>query len=223
MLKVGFPVTVNSPKATYEIQFGHVERPTHSNTSWDMAQFEVCAQKWADLSEGGHGVAILNNGKYGHDIKGNLMRLTLLRSPKSPDPTCDMGKHRFTYVLLPHYDQVCHSDVVAASYAFNAPMRSAPLESSEGLQGSIPPFISTDSRSLIVESVKKAEDAEMLVVRVYECHNTRGQGELTSAVPIKRAWLADLNEKPLKELAVDGRGVDFEFKPFEILTFLIEL
>lgn len=96
-LKVAFPVNVLSPRATYEIQFGHTERPTHYNTSWDLARFEVCAQKWADLSEPGYGVALLNYGKYGHDIHGNVMRLSPLRAPTCPDPFADRGEHRFTY------------------------------------------------------------------------------------------------------------------------------
>jgi alpha-mannosidase len=101
-LKAAFPVDVLSPTATYEIQWGNVQRPTHRNTSWDWARFETCAQKWVDLSEGGYGVSLLNNGKYGHDIHGNVMRLSLLRSPTSPDPQADQGEHRFTYSLYPH-------------------------------------------------------------------------------------------------------------------------
>jgi alpha-mannosidase len=97
LLKVAFPVAVNSQRATYEIQYGHVERPTHYNTSWDMARFEVAAQKWVDLSEHGYGVALLNDCKYGHDVFGNTLRLTLLRAPKAPDPEADMGHHEFTY------------------------------------------------------------------------------------------------------------------------------
>ncbi|MEX2244927.1 MAG: glycoside hydrolase family 38 C-terminal domain-containing protein [Fimbriimonadaceae bacterium] len=222
MLKVAFPVAVSSQRATYEIQFGHVERPTHSNTSWDMAQFEVCAQKWADLSEGGHGVALINDGKYGHDIKGNVMRLTLLRSPKSPDPTCDIGVHRFSYVLLPHYDQVQHSDVVAASYAFNAPVRAALVSKSKGRGARNGACVGTDTRSVVVEAVKKAEDSDRIVVRAYECHNSRGRAELLCAMPVKRAWLADMEENPVQELEVNG-AVKFEYRPFEILTVVLEV
>jgi alpha-mannosidase len=222
MLKVAFPVAVSSQRATYEIQFGHVERPTHSNTSWDMAQFEVCAQKWADLSEGGHGVALINDGKYGHDIKGNVMRLTLLRSPKSPDPTCDIGVHRFSYVLLPHYDQVQHSDVVAAAYAFNAPVRAALVPKAKGRGAREGAFVSTDTRSVVVETVKKAEDSDRIVVRAYECHNSRGRAELNCARPVKRAWIADMEENPKQELEVDG-AVKFEYRPFEILTVVLEV
>jgi alpha-mannosidase len=222
MLKVAFPVAVNSPRASYEIQFGHVERPTHSNTSWDMAQFEVCAQKWADLSEGGHGVAVLNQGKYGHDIKGNVVRLTLLRSPKSPDPTCDIGVHRFSYVLLPHYDQLQHSDVVAAAYALNAEPRVFSVPQAKGKNGATQQLAATDTRSVVVEAVKRAEDSGRLVVRMYECHNSRGRAELHVARKVKRAWRANLEEEPLEELPVSDGAVRFEYRPFEIVTVFIE-
>ncbi|MBL8047067.1 MAG: alpha-mannosidase [Chthonomonas sp.] len=219
LLKVAFPVNVNSQRATYEIQYGHVERPTHQNTSWDIARFEVCAQKWADLSEGGHGVALLNNGKYGHDIQGNVMRLSLLRSPKAPDKNADMGTHRFSYVLMPHYDQVVHSDVIAASYALNADLRAADL--AKGRTGHAPEarrLVTVDTRHVIVEAVKKAEDDDATIVRLYECHNTRGSAELSVHGGVTKAWLTDLNEREIQELEVHDGRVTFDFKPFEIIT-----
>src|SRR5215216_1665394 len=102
LLKVAFPVDVLAPQATYEIQWGNVQRPTHRNTSWDWARFETCAQKWVDLSEGDYGVSLLNDCKYGHDIYANIMRMTLLRSSTMPDPTADFGEHRFQYSFYPH-------------------------------------------------------------------------------------------------------------------------
>ena len=102
LLKVAFPVDVLAPQATYEIQWGNVQRPTHRNTSWDWARFETCAQKWVDLSEGDYGISLLNDCKYGHDTHHNVMRLTLLRSPTRPDPSADLGEHQFKYSLYPH-------------------------------------------------------------------------------------------------------------------------
>ena len=99
---MAFPVSVRSTRATYEIQHGHIERPTVANTSWDEARFEVCGHRWADLSEPGYGVALLNDCKYGYDIRGHIMRLSLLRGPGFPDPEADQGEHRFAYALLPH-------------------------------------------------------------------------------------------------------------------------
>lgn len=217
-LKVAFPINVNASRATYEIQFGHVERPTHVNTSWDMARFEVCAQKWADIAEGDAGVALLNDGKYGHDARGNVLRLSLLRSPKAPDPTCDMGRHRFTYVLLPHFGPIQYAGVVQAAYALNAPLRSAFLASGPGADGAAPAFISVDDRNIVVEAVKKAEEGDGIVVRMYECHNARGIAELTCARPPKEAWLCDLEEKPVSELEIVDGAIPFNYKPFEILT-----
>ena len=121
LLKVAFPVDILAPAATYEIQYGNVQRPTHRNTSWDWARFETCAQKWADLSEGGYGVSLLNDCKYGHDIHGNVMRLSLLRSPTYPDPEADQGEHRFTYSLLPHAGG-WEAGTVAEAYALNDPL-----------------------------------------------------------------------------------------------------
>lgn len=222
MLKVAFPLNVNSQRATYEIQFGNVERPTHMNTSWDMARFEVCAQKWVDLSEGGHGAALLNNGKYGYDCRGNVLRMTLLRSPKAPDPQCDMGPHRFTYVMLPHYDGYQHAEVVAAAYSLNAPPRIAFLDRSPGVVGELPKLVAVDSRNVVVESVKKAEDSNRIVVRLYECHNSRGATELSCARGIKRAFLADLSERIIGELEVQDGMASIEYKPFEIITVLLD-
>src|SRR5205814_8119174 len=118
LLKAAFPVTVNSPRATFDIQWGNVERPTHWNTSWDWARFETCAHKWIDLSEGDYGVSLLNDCKYGHDVRNNVMRISLLRSPTRPDPEADQGEHRFAYTLLPHRGSWDETTINAA-YALN--------------------------------------------------------------------------------------------------------
>ena len=121
LLKAAFPVDILSPVATYEIQWGNVERPTHRNTSWDWARFETCAQKWVDLSEGDYGVSLLNDCKYGHDIKDNVIRISLLRSPSDPDPEADRGEHRFAYSLLPHAGS--WGDLtIAEAYCLNDPL-----------------------------------------------------------------------------------------------------
>jgi len=219
LLKVAFPVNVNATRATYEIQFGNVERPTHYNTSWDVARFEVCAQKWADLSESDQGVAILNNGKYGHDIHGNVIRLSLLRAPKAPDPEADMGVHHFTYVILPHFGPYNYANIVQSAYALNAPVRAAFLNQSVGEAGVLPPFVSCDDRNIVVEAVKKAEDGSSIIVRLYECHNARGRTELYCIRTPKSAWLCDLAENSLEDLEIHDGNILFEYKPFEILTF----
>lgn len=218
-LKVAFPLNLNVSSAACEIQFGHVERATHKNTSWDLARFEVPAQKWVDLSEADHGVALINVGKYGHDFDGSVVRLSLLRSPKAPDPLCDMGTHRFTYVLLPHFGGLNHGGVVHASYAVNSPVRVLPLEPTGGYRGSIPPFISCDDRNLVIETIKRAEDGEGMIVRLYECHNARGRAELYCAHPPSSASLCDLEENEIEELEIIDGAVAFRYEPFKILTF----
>ncbi len=223
MLKVAFPANVNASRATYEIQFGNVERPTHVNTTWDWARFEVCAQKWVDLSEGDQGLALLNAGKYGHDVRGNVLRMTLLRAPKAPDPTCDMGIHRFTYTLLPHFGGYKDAGVVAAAYALNAPLRAVPLDPGAGEGASLPPFAQCHDRNVVVETVKKAEDSDDVIVRLYECHNTRGHAELLLAAPPQAAWLCDLEENVLGEIEMTDGAVPFAYKPFEIVTLKIRL
>ena len=218
MLKVAFPVNINASRATHEIQFGNVERPTHYNTSWDMAKFETCAHKWIDLSEGDRGVALLNDGKYGHDVHQNVMRLTLLRAPKAPDPQCDMGQHHFTYVLYPHYGSYRHGSVVEAAYGLNAPLRYRPLTAHRGVTGSMPAFITSDDRNLVIESVKKAEDSSDIIVRLYECHNARGKADLICALPPGSAFTCDLEENELAELEVSDGVISVEYRPFEIIT-----
>ena len=222
-LKVAFPVNVNAPRATFEIQFGNVERPTHSNTSWDMAKFEVCAQKWIDLSEADHGVALINDSKYGFDVQGNVMRMSLLRAPQAPDPICDQGEHRFSYSLMPHFDPYHQAGVVRAAYGLNSALRHAFLTPQSGAKGSMPPLVSCDDRNIIIETVKKAEDGKGIIVRVYECHNARGKATLACALPIKNAVLCNLEEKPLVDLEMDNAEVGFSYKPFEILTIRLDV
>lgn len=223
MLKVAFPVNVNAARATHEIQFGNVERPTHINTTWDQAKFEVCAHKWVDLSEGDQGIALINDSKYGHDIRGNVMRLTLLRAPKAPDPECDMGVHRFTYGLLPHYGPYHYAGVVQVAYALNAPTRHAKLQPNGGAIGCLPPLVSCEDRNLVVETVKKAEKGSAIIVRLYECHNARGKAELSCARMPRTAQLCDLEENPIEDLDINEGLVMFDYKPFEIITIRLEV
>ena len=149
MLKVAFPVDVLTPTATYEIQWGNTERPTHRNTSWDWARFETCAQKWVDLSEGGYGVSVLNDCKYGHDIKDTVIRISLLRGTGSPDPVADLGKHRFAYSMLPHAGR-WNEGTVAAAYGLNDPLiarsvtrDSSPITSPSPVTSHLSPVFST--------------------------------------------------------------------------------
>ncbi len=223
LLKVAFPVNVRSPRATYEIQLGHVERPTHDNTSWDAARFEVCAHKWADLSEPGYGVALLNDCKYGYDISGNVIRLSLLRAPTWPDPEADRGHHRFTYRLLPHAGDLRAAGVIDAGYNLNVPLRIVTAAAHQGNRRSGTSMLSVDVPNVVIETVKRAEDdAGALIVRVYEAWGQRGPVTIHAPWTIRRAAQADLLEQDISEIQARGAEVTIDLSPFEIATLKLE-
>jgi alpha-mannosidase len=223
-LKVAFPVNVRASRATYEIPFGHVDRPTHSNTSHDLACFEVPAQKWADLSEGDYGVALLNDCKYGYDISGNVMRLSLLRASTAPDPIADHGKHEFTYSLLPHQGDFRMGQVVNQGYALNNPLQVVPTDAHPGKLPKSRSFFQVDRPGVIIETVKRAERDNAIVLRIYEAHGTRGPATLATALPIKEAQVTDLFEKSTHERLEIVKGQVFlNLQPFQILTLKLLL
>jgi len=218
MLKAAFPMDITTDKATYDIQFGSIERPTHKNTSWDEARFEVCAHKYADLSDGGYGVSLMNDCKYGYDIHDGVMQLSLLRSPTDPNPEADQGKHSFTYSLYLHEGTLRESDTVEKSYMLNIPMIA--LEAS-GDSDAIPAefsLVSLNSDHVACETVKEAEDGNGTVIRVYEYKNIRGKVRLTTALGFEKAYLCDMLENEICELPVVDGKIVCDIKGFEILT-----
>ncbi len=223
LLKAAFPLAINSTRATYEIQFGNVERPTHRNTSWDMARFEVCAHRWIDLSEGGYGISLLNDSKYGHDVHDNVVRLTLLKSGVFPDAHADEGLHRFTYSLLPHVGDWREAQSIRRAYELNVPV--VCVAGQKGIEGvqSHASFIQTECTHIIVETVKPAEDGDGLIVRLYEAHNQRGHATLTFATSLLSAQECNLLEEPINEVSYQGNTLSFQVRPFEIKTFRIRL
>lgn len=217
LLKVAFPVEVLAPAATYEIQWGNVQRPTHRNTSWDWARFETCAHKWADLSEGGYGVSLLNDCKYGHDIQGSVLRLSLLRSPTTPDPEADQGEHHFTYSLLPHAGG-WDATTVREAYALNDPLISYHSAlSSERLTPNLSLLVAS-TPNVVIETVKRAEDGRGWIARLYENQRRRGPVKLTTAFPLAAAYQANLLEETQTELTPNGHTVTLNLKPYEIVT-----
>jgi alpha-mannosidase len=211
LLKVCFPLAVHARNATYEMPFGHAERPTHRSTSWDRARYEVPGHRWADLSEHGFGVALLNDCKYGWSCHGNELRLSLLRAPRMPDPEADVGRHEFAYALMPHGGGWRDAAVVAEAARFNAPLRwtSAALPES---------FASVDDANLVLDTIKRAEDSDALVLRLYEAHGARGQARLRVAAPFSSACRANVLEDDGEPLEVDGDAVLLAYRPHEILT-----
>jgi len=220
MLKAAFPVDVLSPKATYEIQWGNIERPTHKNTSWDMARFEVPAQKWMDLSEGGYGVSLLNDSKYGCDIHERVLRLSLLRSPSYPDPEADEGVHHFCYSLFPHIGSLDRS-TAAQAYALNDPLIGYVTETKVPEKSDKLSFFSLQDSNLILETVKPAEDGRGLILRMYDFKRQRGRGEVVCGFLVQKAWRTTILEEDQFELKVDGNEVGFLYKPYEIISIRI--
>jgi len=219
LLKVAFPVAVSAREATYEIQFGHLRRPTHSDTSQAAAMFEVCAQRWADLGDGHYGVALLNDCKHGYDIHGSVMRLSLLRAPTHPDPTADQGRHQFTYALMPHLGGFREAGVIEASEDLNAPLRTVFSNLGEGAAASL---LEVDTRQVIVEAVKRAEDSNATIVRLYEAWGRPCRARIKMTLPHRRAWLCDLLERERSEVQVSDGEVELDFTPFKVLTLKLE-
>ncbi len=225
LLKAAFPVDVLSPVATYDIQWGNVQRPTHRNTSWDWARFETCAHKWVDLSEGGYGVSLLNDCKYGHDIRDNIIRLTLLRSPTVPDPEADQGEHRFAYSLLPHTGG-WEAGTAAEAYRLNDPVIGyrCPVNGEQVLVNSEKPMtgdrslITVSAPNVIVETIKRAENGNGLIVRCYESQRRRGVVTLTCAFPLARVEKVNLLEETQETLIAQGNQVTLYVRPYEIVS-----
>lgn len=216
LLKAAFPVDILATEATYDIQFGNVKRPTHWNTSWDYARFETVAHQWADLSERGYGVSLLNDSKYGYDIKDHVMRLSLIKSANYPDPDADRGEHHFTYSLLPHLGDWLDGNTVQEAWSLNNPLTSA---FGKAYKPSFS-FIRLSADHVMVDAVKKAEDDEVLVLRIHEFAGKRASVTLSSDLSIQGWQECDLMERPLGEWQAGGT-VQTEIQPYEIKTFLV--
>lgn len=216
LIKAAFTVDIRSTYATYDIQYGNVRRPNHWNTSWDQARFESVGHRFADLSERNFGVALLNDCKYGYDIKDNVMRISLLRSGLQPDHLQDLGRHTFTYSLLPHEGDFVKGQVVEAAHRLNNPpdvFEGAPLEASYS-------FFTVDNSQVEVDAVKKSEDGRYLVVRFHDFAGARQKVALQPNFSYE-AWAeSDLMERPLAEFTAAGEAVQMELHPYEIKTVL---
>ncbi|WP_328470299.1 alpha-mannosidase [Streptomyces sp. NBC_00448] len=221
LLKAAWPIRVHAEHESAEIQFGHVRRPTHENTSWDAARFELWAHRWVHVGEHGWGAAVVNDSTYGHDVSRQVradggttttLRLSLLRSPHSPDPQADRGRHSFAYGLVVGTDV---DGAIAAGYALNLPLRAAGSAPAGG-----PALIAVDNPDIVVEAVKLADDRSGdVVVRLYESRGGSARGTLRADFPVAATHLTDLLEAPAEELpaTADG-GLPLELRPFQILT-----
>lgn len=237
LLKTSFPVEIRTTSATYDVQYGNVKRPNHFNTSWDEARFESVAHRFVDLSEYGYGVSLLNDCKYGHDIHGNTIRLSLLKSAIYPDYDADRGEHLFTYSLLPHSGDFVEGGTVEAAAALNQPLEAVQgrlrLPGRLCLPGRLhlPGSAQQDSEASLVrlegahvelDAFKKSEDGRMLVLRFHEYAGARGRVAVKTGFPFSAFAECDLMERPLEDLR-SGDEMSIEIRPYEIKTLLIQI
>jgi alpha-mannosidase len=251
-LKVEFPVDIVNTEASYETQFGIARRPTHYNTTWDMAKFEVCCHKWADLSEATYGVSILNDSKYGFAVAGNVMRLSLLRSPKAPDAHADMGSHKTRYAIFPHKGGL-DERTVRKAFEFNNPLkivgRQGLNDQPSALDSSLlNPFHIYGAPNLVLDTIKRGEDDEdvsrgelpvktghSVILRIYDSLGGKSKGVLTwGDVDVKKVIkvnaLEDEEGEPLiinnMRVGVEDaeeKGVPIEIRAFEVASYKLVL
>jgi alpha-mannosidase len=225
VLKAAFPVDIRSTEANYQVQWGHLARPTHTNTSWDVARFEVSAHRFADLAEHGYGVALMNDCKYGYHIHGNLMRLTLLRSPTAPHAFADQGKHEFVYSLLPHAGSFQEAGVIRAAAELNIPVIAVATDAHSGKLPATFRFVEVTSAAAVIETVKPAEDGKGMIVRLYESHGSHAAVTLKFADAPKAVETVNLLEQPYEDgvdLKASGNEVSLRIRPFQIVTLRVK-
>lgn len=218
LLRSYFPLDIHAGEAAYEIQYGNVKRPTHYNTSWDEAKFEVCAHKWIDLSEDNYGVSVLNDCKYGCDIHDGIIGLTFLKSAVYPNPDADKEYHEFSYSICPHEGSWKTSGTINKAYLFNNPMEVCVKDKAD--ENNLPelPFVTSDSENVIIEVMKNADQGDGIILRLYETFNRTCDAALTFALPVKKAVQCDMLETDQKELETEENRVKISVKPYEIKT-----
>ncbi len=228
LLKAAFDVDINAQEASYEIQYGQVKRSNHENTSWDKAQFEVCGHKWADVSEGGYGVSLLNDCKYGYDIKDSLMRLTLIKCGTYPNPEADQGHHSFTYALLPHEGQMREDVTIKHAYELNVPFRYIYTDKGDAARSKVAnlmdgnSFVKVDAANIVIDTIKKQENGTGTVIRLFENMNKRTRTQLIFSRPIRSICSCNLLETEAKKIPFKEYDAAITLKPFEVVTYIVE-
>ncbi|HEV2277444.1 MAG TPA: glycoside hydrolase family 38 C-terminal domain-containing protein [Acidobacteriaceae bacterium] len=223
LLKAAFALAAMSPFATYEIPYGTIERPTTRNNSWEKARFEVPAQRWADEGDGQHGFSVINDSKYGYDGVGNLLRLTLLRSPVWPDPNADRGHQHFTYALYPHAGDWKQAMTVRHGYEYNYPLHAMQVEAHTGPLPAEHSFVAVGPDHVVLTAMKKAEDSHALIFHLYEWAGKGGSIELRVPPGATGAAETNLLEKPQGgALPVSGDRVTVPVRPYEIVAVRVD-
>lgn len=221
LLKADFPFKVNASRATFDVQYGNVERSTTENTSWDFAQFEVCAQRWADLSEDAFGLSILNDCKYGYDIKNDHVRLTLLKSSTYPNPEADKEHHEFTYSIYPHAESWRQAETVRQAAYLNCPAYVREEVAHDGPLSANYSFVRCPQDNVVIDTVKPAENGDGVIVRLYECHNRTTDATLTFPQTVQSAVDCDLLENEIGRFDPAGDTLSLTVKPYEIRTIRV--
>lgn len=219
MLRVQFPLAIETDTASCEIQFGHVKRPMHRNTSWDQAKIEVSAHKWVDVSESGYGVAVLNDCKYGYNLWDQTIDLNLFRSPSYPSKE-ELGTHMVSYCILPHCGSLIESDVVQKGYEFNCPLVQRKIEEGQKRLPDRASLFALNQKNIVIEAVKQAEDGTGTILRLYESAGSRTQVKLTVGKE-KQVNLVNGLEDNIEVLDVRNGEVNLTFSAFEIKTLKV--
>ncbi|HTO93372.1 MAG TPA: glycoside hydrolase family 38 C-terminal domain-containing protein, partial [Bacteroidota bacterium] len=218
MVKLAFPLAFTDTVATYEAPYGTIRRSTQMRNSIERAQVEVPAARWADVSTDDEGVSLINSAKYGYDIKGNLMRLSLLRSPKWPDPTADRGKHEITYALYPHAGRWETSATVHRGYEFNTPLLALMAEPHRGTLPASRSFLSIAPANLVLTSVKKAEESGAWVLQWYDVLGESSTAVVTLPFHPSRAVLSNIMEEEGASIDVQGDALRVPTTAHAIVT-----
>ncbi len=220
LLRVNFPLDINATKATYEIQYGNVERETTNNHSWDTAKFETCAHKWVDLSENGVGFSMLNDCKYGHSVKDGEMGLTLIKAGQYPYENADIETHEFIYSIYPHANRWQEADTVRMAYNLNVPMIvKQKVDEKEAILNSVYSMVTVDKENCFIEAIKRAEDRSGDVIRIYENKNQTTKVKMKLSEEYREVYECDLLENIIRPIDVNDHEIEFRMKGFEIKTF----
>lgn len=220
LLRVEFPVEIRNEYAEFGSQFGSVRRNTHYNTSWDMAKFETCMHKWADYSEGDYGVAIICSEKYGVSIHEGTISLALLRSPIFPDESADIGKHNFKYSILPHTKDN-KNDVIKHAYKMSNPLIAYKVDNAKGTSNTAS-MVHIENENLIIETIKRSENNDSTIVRLYESGNTRGKATLNYHKKVEEAVECNILEEDKNVIKTEENNVRIEYQPYKIISLKIK-
>lgn len=224
VLKAEFPVDLRARYSTFEVAHGAVERPTYANNSYEKAMFECCAHKWTDLSENDYGVSLLNDCKYGYDLMGNVMRITLMRGPICPDRRGDIGKNYFTYSLYPHKGTWADADTVHEAFKLNVPLKAVftPAAEEDSVLPAERSYITVSAGDIALDALKPAENGDGAILRVYETERKHSHVKITLPGTFTQITECNMMEQDETDVPVNVNEFEFDIRPFEVKTFRVK-